>query len=174
MPELSCGQVRQGHAEEKERDGKSGMNDIYVITGGEYSDYGIYGVTTDYGRAIEMQQIVQAHLGSYEDARIETYKDGIFDNERMNTIVPKEFWKVFLESGKVPFGIKYVSDRKFQMQVIGGPKKGPWELTRNGIPRREIKKSYVVHNITADDEEQAIKIAIDAVAKHEAEKEGIT
>ena len=46
------------------------MSKIYVITAGDYSDYKIYGVTTNPERAEAMRKIVDAHHGRLGDATI--------------------------------------------------------------------------------------------------------
>ena len=150
-------------------------NKIYVITSGDYSDYRICGVTTDYERAKEMLKIVSADVPAWEDPIIEEFEDGVFEEERMNSIVPKEYWRVYLYSNKPPELRKYTADElKEKISVSVSMVKGPWEFKENGYPMREIFYEYTISGIVAEDEEHALKIATDKIAEYKAQKENIT
>lgn len=52
---------------------------IYIITKGDYSDYHICNVTTDYQKA---KRYEEAYSDNWDDARIEVYEDGENEKER--------------------------------------------------------------------------------------------
>lgn len=148
------------------------MSKIYVITAGEYSDYQVYGTTTDPERAEIMKKIVDAHLGTLGDAEIEEYEDGIFEDERLSTIVPVEYWRVYLKTGSSEVtAYKISADRGKTMEIHEWPFRGKWEYDRNRMcPVREVGTEYLVTYIRADSEEEAIKIAVDQIMKYRVEK----
>ena len=135
------------------------MSKIYVITAGDYSDYQIYGATTNPERAEVMRKIVDAHLGGYGDAIIEEYEDGVFEDERMSTIVPTEYYRIRLKTGSDKAVVwVYCGDANEPIAVDS------WSW--NG----DVGTEYRVKGIRADSEEKALKIAVDEVTKYRVKK----
>ena len=147
------------------------MSRIYVITAGEYSDYRIYGVTCDPERASVMRQIVDAHLGSLDEAKIEEFDDGIFEDDAMASIVPAEYYSVVVRTGSDNVNVwKHLSDSNRTIEISDWSWRGPWVRNENGYPKREIATEYRVRYIRADSEEKAIKIAMDKIAEYRVKK----
>lgn len=147
------------------------MSKIYVITAGDYSDYQIYGATTDPERAEAMRKIVDADLGRYGDAIIEEYGDGVFEDERLLTIIPTEYYRIVLRTGSdEASAYKYCGNANEPINVESWPWHGDWVRNKNGYPKREVGTVYRVSGIRADSEEKALKIAVDKVIKYRVEK----
>ena len=147
------------------------MSKIFVITAGEYSDYTVYGATTEPERAEEMRKIVDAHIKGHGDAQIEEYEDGIFDSECLNTIVPAEYWRVEVRTGLDEASVsRYSGDQGETVRTSSISWKGPWEKDGRGYPRREIVTQYTVSGISACDKEHAFKIAMDEIAGYRVKK----
>lgn len=147
------------------------MSKIYVITAGEYSDYQIYGVTTNPERAEAMRKIVDAHFRGHGDAMIEEFEDGVFEDERMSTIVPTEYYRVWLRTGSDEIKAHpYYGEANADLKVTRWPYRDVEDIIRNGYSIREVGTEYFVTGIRADSEEQAIKIAVDKVTKYMVEK----
>lgn len=126
---------------------------IYVITRGEYSDYYVCGATTDRKRAEYLQKL---YTDGLYHAEIEEYVDG--DPEAGPCKDLKPIWCVNLTDG----GMWYA-----------------WVVSYSIVP---FTNSYefvndigtmFVATVMAEDEEHAIKIAQDQMAKMLAEKEGL-
>lgn len=145
---------------------------IYVITYGYYSDYSIYGVTTNYERAVDMRDKVNA-WNHTNNAEIEEYEDGVFSNDNLDHLVPCTYWRVTLVPGEVPRTMHYTDNQNLGMHigdhVCNSGWKGNWE---KGY-KRKCWKEYTVENIRAETEEQAIKIAIDNVTQYRAKRENV-
>ena len=147
------------------------MSKIYVITAGDYSDYTIYGVTTDPDRAKDMREKLNAYFGSRETVEIEEYEDGKFDNESIDSYVPTKYYCVEARTGSNEVTVSDYMDNDFQsIRVSSYKETGPWEGSPNGYPRREIYTQYIVKGIKAEDEDHAIKIAIDEITKYRVQK----
>ena len=134
---------------------------IYIVTCGEYSDYGILAAFLDKTKAEAFAKTYNRGHGTehYDEARIEEYEDGIpFDFETMNVyavrfyddgshdIVKKELYNIYDFQRTLPHIFAPVSTF--------------------------IRYKYVVE-VAAKDEEHAFKIACDALAKWKADKEGL-
>lgn len=145
---------------------------IYVITAGSYSDYRIYGVTTDPERAEDMKQKVTAWC-RYDTAKIEEYEDGVFDNSLIDDIQPHQYWKVTLYPGRPITPISYMDKAGYPLQVYEERHKGSWKQNERGFYGREVTQCYIVDHIEAEDEEHAAKIAIDEATKRRARNDGV-
>ena len=134
---------------------------IYIVTIGEYSDYGILAAFLDKSKAEAFTQKYNRGHGTehYDEARIEEFEDGIpFDFETMNVyavrfyddgshdIVKKELYNIYDFQQTLPRVT--ISDTTF------------------------FSYKYFV-TVAAKDENHAFKIACDALAKWKAEKEGL-
>lgn len=147
------------------------MSKIYVITAGDYSDYSIYGVTTDPVRAKDMRDKLDAHFRSRETVEIEEYEDGKFENESIDSYIPTKYYRVEVRTGSNKVIVFDYMDNGFQSIHVSSCKgTGSWEKSPNGVPRREVFTRYIVKSIKAEDEEHAIKIAIDEIAKYRVQK----
>lgn len=150
------------------------MNKIYVVQAGEYSDREIYGVTTDYERAQDMQKKVTA--STHYEAYIDEFEDGKFDPywARLDNIVPTEYWEVRIRTnGHEPSVRKFMEFSGQTIQIYRTQCKGPWETDKRGYPRRELYDEYYVKYITAKDSDHALKIASDKIAEYIAQSEDI-
>lgn len=147
------------------------MSKIYVITAGDYSDYTIYGVTTDPVRAKDMRDKLDAYFGSRETVKIEEYEDGKFENESIDSYIPTKYYRVEAKTGSNEIIVFDYMDNGFQsIHVSSYMETGPWEISPNGVPRREVYTRYIVKGIKAEDEEHAVKIAIDEITKYRVQK----
>ena len=147
------------------------MSKIYVITAGDYSDYTIYGVTTDPVRAKDMRDKLDAYFGSKETVEIEEYEDGKFENESIDSYIPTKYYRVTARTGSDEVMVyDYMDNDRQVMNVSLYKGTGPWEISPNGVPIREVYTQYIVKGIKAEDEEHAVKIAIDEITKYRVEK----
>lgn len=126
---------------------------VYVITRGEYSDYGIEAVTLEKEKAEELKIL---YSDSWYDAMIETYDtdDYYVENGR--------FYEVRIGKSSVINirEIGYIVSVEDRNKVI---------LIRN---RKTNEDDYAVF-VKAKNEEQAKKIGADLVAKYKAQQQGI-
>jgi hypothetical protein len=151
------------------------VSKIYIITCGCYSDYSIYGATTDPHRAEDMRKKVSA--GAHDEAYIEEYEDGVFPDiyEKYENYEPIQYWCVTFKSNKeYPEAYSYIAKHKSVKVVTSSQEKGPCEFRMNLPPRYEIYNVYRVDCIVAKDKDHAIKIAADTLAEYRAQEEIIT
>ena len=131
---------------------------IYVITAGSYSDYQIYGVTTDPDRAEDMRRKVSCHAGfTGDEAEIEIYEDGKFPEDsyrNFDKTVPVRYWfvEIGLITGEVMRSFEFWDDSGKQIECSQS--------------RNLNEKGTIVKNIVADTEAEAIKIAMDTRTKY--------
>ena len=121
---------------------------IYVVTSGQYSDYGINGVFTVKEKAQKYVDIYNACEADYDSARIEEYEADIID--------VSGFW----------FGVSKYDTGKLYCSRCGGTK-DDHELT---VERRS---GFVEVFVFADSIDKAKKIAIDRFTQFEAQEAGI-
>lgn len=140
---------------------------IYIITAGSYSDYEVYGATTDPDRAEDMRRKVSCHAGyTGDEAEIEVFEDGVFRSDSwysdFNETVPVKYWfvEIRLKSGEVCEVFEFWDDAGKQI-----------ECSESNKGRRE--EGTNVKYILAEDEEHAIKIAKDYRAKFLAQLYGL-
>lgn len=135
------------------------MGKIYVITAGDYSDYQIYGVTTDPVRAEDMRKKVSCRAGYHgENGKIEEFEDGVFPNGTdWDGIHPMEYWRVDMApNGNVKRCYSFWEDNNKSMtcsltnQHYGSTERHTGDL--GGI---------LINYIVAPDKEHAMKIAQD-------------
>lgn len=126
---------------------------VYVITKGEYSDYGIEAVTLEKEKAEELKRL---YSDKWNEAMIETYdtddyyaKNGGFYSVRIGK-------KSAIEVRKINSVIPVDDRNKVSLRH-------DWRTNR---------ENYFVY-VKAKDEEHAKKIGADLVAKYKAEKQGI-
>lgn len=132
---------------------------IYVITAGSYSDYQVYGATTDPDRAEDMRRKVSCHAGyTGDEAEIKVFEDGMFPSNswcsKFDETVPVKYWlvEIRLKSGDIRGVFEFWDDAGKQIECSES-NKGTSEAGTN------------VKYIIAEDEEHAIKIAKDCRAK---------
>lgn len=125
---------------------------VYVITRGEYSDYGIVAVTLEKEKAEELKKL---YSDKWHEAMIETYDtdDYYVENGR--------FYEVILETRTA------IRVREIPPVLVDDRNKV--RTGRNFITKG---KEYVVF-VKAKNEEQAKKIGADLVAKYKAQQQGI-
>ena len=141
------------------------MQKIYVVTGGEYSDYGIYEIFSNEEVA---KKYVEVHNHQYFSLRIEewnmdevTVKD--LAEQEANTLFCYEF--TFSEDGDLIGQDRFVMEDYMQTIV----EDELWLVgATSGISNLRIKVCN--KNKTRD---QCLKIAQDMRAKYLAEKEGL-
>lgn len=121
-------------------------HELYAVTRGCYSDYTIIALTTDKVRA---EQLRKMHSNSYNEAKIETFEDGIPND----WYTPHRFWRIYLSEDGSEFSVEEYWDKDWydDIDVV---------KTRlsNGLLGYEIEK------ITADSRDKALKIARDRTA----------
>ena len=144
---------------EQKRDGT-----IYIITAGEYSDYGIIAATLDKDKAKEIKEEYDKEAGDpYGEAEIEEHTDAIFE-KRMN------HYNVFIKDGNIvkttePIPGVQTRTAKAFVEYINAYKE-----FKDGY---ETGESITVVSVIAENEDQARKIAKDHYMKAEAEAQGI-
>ena len=132
---------------------------IYVITAGEYSDYHICAVTTDKERA---EFLKKWYFRSNGDVEIEEYTDGEPDVPTTADLVPI-YVITCTEKGDIN---QHFIGRYVERNEMPSPKFGFFRYYQNG-------QEYFRGELTAEDEEHAIKIVKDKRAKMLAERFGI-
>lgn len=125
---------------------------VYVITKGEYSDYGIVAVTLEKEKAEELKIL---YSDSWGEAMIETYDTDDYYVENGRFYIVEIGKKSAINVQEV--GVISMDDRN-EVKLITD-----W---------RTKKEKYVVY-VKANDEEHAKKIASDLVAKYKAQEQGI-
>jgi len=121
---------------------------IYVVTSGQYSDYGINGVFTVKEKAQKYVDIYNACEADYDSARIEEYEADIID--------VSGFW----------FGVSKYDTGKLYCSTYD-VRKGGYDLT-------VVRHSEFVHVfVFADSIDKAKKIALDRFTQFEAQEAGI-
>ena len=95
----------------------------------------------------------------------------MFDNESIDSYVPTKYYRVRARTGSSKITVSdYMDNDRQAMKISSYKDTGPWEESPSGFPRREVFIQYDVKYIRAEDEEHAIKIAIDAITKYRVEK----
>lgn len=125
---------------------------VYVITKGEYSDYGIVAVTLEKEKAEELKIL---YSDSWGEAMIETYDTDDYYVENGRFYIVEIGKKSAINVQEV--GVISMDDRN-EVKLITD-----W---------RTKKEKYVVY-VKANDEEHAKKIGADLVAKYKAQEQGI-
>lgn len=140
---------------------------IYVITKGEYSDYHICAATTNRERAEKLRKF---YMKNGDEVYIEELIDGAPEAgpcENLKTVygvleTSSGEWLAWLsEYSTEPFKNSFKFHNLFSLHHLSG------ELKE--VSEGKEFKAYVM----AEDEEHAIKIAQDQMAKMLAEKEGL-
>lgn len=132
---------------------------IYIVTCGEYSDYGILAAFLDKSKAESFVEKYNRPDGCYDKAEIEEYEEGIPFDFNSHDIYEVRFYE---GTDRVPDVTK--TELRFWYQNIprvvapGSPYVSGW--------------SHLV-TVAAKDKEHAFKIACDTLAKWKAEKEGL-
>lgn len=125
---------------------------VYVITTGEYSDYGIEAVALEKEKAEELKKLYSNRWG---EARIEIYDTDDY----------------YVEKGKF-YRVKIGKRSAIHVEetgVISMEDRNKVSLIRNWKTHRD---EYIVY-VKAKDEEHAKKIGADLVAKYKAEEQGV-
>lgn len=143
------------------RERRQKLGKIYVISAGSYSDYTVYGATTDPDRANDMKLKITAWC--HDEAVIEEYEDGVFENERIDSIIPTTYYRVHLYNYTDPIIQSYVANSDLKPTVHEIPQ-------CNNAPQDRNRRHVVISNICADNEKQAFKIACDKVAEYQAQR----
>lgn len=125
---------------------------VYVITKGEYSDYGIYAVTLEKEKAEKLKKL---YSDKWDDAMIETYDTDDYYVEK------GRFYEVILG--------KRVGIRVREIRPVCVYDRNEVRTMRNFKTK---EREYVVY-VKAKDEEKAKKIGADLVAKYKAEEQEI-
>ncbi len=131
---------------------------IYIVTAGEYSDYGIIAATKDKKTA---QRIADKfnQKSKYEEAQIEEYYDAI--NRR-----PMTEYRIHIKNGEIT-APKKVCVLEAEKESVEYADKS--EEYIDGYPDGML---WIV-GVVADSEDHARKIAKDYVMKKEAEDQGL-
>lgn len=145
---------------------------IYIVTCGEYSDYGILAAFLDETKA---KMFVETYNRGYrtqyhDEAKTEEYEEGVpFDFETLNVYV-----------------VRFYNDESHDIHDIAKKelhnmhdfqKPLPSVTASNNTFRRQSNISFIRYKyfvtVAAKDEEYAFKIACDALEKWKAEQEGL-
>ena len=130
---------------------------IYIVTSGEYSDYGIAGVFLRREKAEAFVRFRNKTASSYEQTEIEEWEDSGLQVTRSGGLTPRYFVDVS-DSGEI--------ERSFLALgwlSLGGREEGPIR----------IRPGTTGYYIVAPTEAKARKIAKDKWAKEKALAEGI-
>ena len=122
------------------------MSKVYIVTQGAYSDYGIDSVFSNKEQAEKRALLIADQYN--EDAYVEEYE---IDEIVVTGDVIKHYEVIFEDEDYPYINRTYGKQKPEEMNV----RKSQW-----------VKNGYVVSGIRAEDEETAIKIAQDAVAKY--------
>lgn len=134
---------------------------IYIVTCGEYSDYGILAAFLDKTKAEAFVEKYNRPDGYYDRAEIEEYEEGIPFDFNSHDIYKVRFYE---GTDRAPDVTKTELNDSFMYQ---------------NIPRVVAPSSSYISNwshlvtVAAKDEKHAFKIACDTLAKWKAEKEGL-
>ena len=140
--------------------------EVYVVTSGEYSDYGINRIFLD-------RDLAEVYCAVH-------HNDSPYDEDRPQI----EVWEISDESDiKVDKIYKVYKALWFSQTIQHRPNQpiicwsmtyntSPFELKIDENPYRELS-GYIPVNKTIIDEEEAIKIISDTIAKYKAEKLGL-
>lgn len=134
---------------------------IYIVTCGEYSDYGVLAAFLDKSKAEAFVQKYNRGHGTehYDEASIEEYEDGVpFDFETMNMYAIRFYYDGSHDIAKKELYDVY--DFQRPLPSVTAP------------DSKFVRHKYFV-TVAAKDEEHAFKIACDALAKWKAEREGL-
>lgn len=131
---------------------------IYIVTAGEYSDYGIIAATKDKETAEKIANKYNKE-SKYEEAQIEEYYDAI--NRR-----PMTEYRIHIKNGEITAS-KKVCVLETEKESVEYAYKS--EEYIDGYPDGML---WIV-GVVADSEDHARKIAKDYVMKKEAEDQGL-
>lgn len=131
---------------------------IYVVTAGEYSDYGIIAATKDKETAERIKNTYNRDA-QYERADIEEYDDAISEHEMT-------IYRVEIKNGEIQFSIPVCRTRATKERIETEKK---FEEYKNGFPNGT---RWIIH-VAAESEGTAEKIAKDYVMQKDAEAQNL-
>ena len=134
------------------------MTTIYVVTDGDYSDYGIKGIASTLEKAEELKKLFNAH-NKIEEYELDEY-DPAIEESKGKTFY---FTALAIEDGRV-LDIKSTTYRKFENQDIWDKPTQIWDN------RCRFKTPTIINYLFAKDEAHAIKIANEKRIAYKAEK----
>lgn len=150
-------------AEARKKIEEENKRPIFVITGGEYSDYGIVAVTRDYKEAGRIrEEWMRTHPYDKETAEIERYHDEAVKKIMILFEVGVENGNILYCYAKIDFvkrikeGIEFVEKRDHEYELGFKRNRNMWIVT-----------------VAAENDEHAKKIAKDYVMKKEAEAQDL-
>lgn len=134
---------------------------IYIVTAGEYSDYGILAAFLDKTKAEQFVEKYNRPDGYYDRAEIEEYEEGIPFDFNTQDIYEVRFYE---GTDRAPDVTKTELSDSFMYQNI----------PRVVAPHASVYSNWShLVTVAAKDEDHAFKIACDALAKWKAEQEGL-
>ena len=134
---------------------------IYIVTRGEYSDYGILAAFLDKAKAEQFVEKYNRGVNYDPDkAEIEEYEEGVpFDFNTLDIYEVRFYYDIGARDAT-----KVALDDSYDYQNI----------PRVRTPRGNVYSSWAyLVTVAAKDEEHAFKIACDTLAKWKAEQEGL-
>lgn len=154
----------------------SGPTEIYVVTRGDYSAYGIMRVFLDKTAAEDFVKIVnEGAAGSYDDAEIEIWIDGVARKPSWTPSIPSTFAEQDRQSTDVWKIEIYPEDEGLLHWYWQSEANSSWEISEmnsSGIWVRDNEPDWI--QVYARDLEQGKKVVHDLVAEHKAKKAGLT
>lgn len=132
---------------------------IYIVTAGEYSDYGIIAATKDKATAERIKNKYN-RAAQYDRADIEEYDDAISEHEMT-------IFRVEIKNGEISYSTAATNMTRAAKEEVRTAKK--YDDYQNGKPNGT---SWIIH-VIAKSEGTARKIAKDYVMQKEAEAQGI-
>lgn len=132
---------------------------LYAITAGDYSDYHIVALTSDYKKALKIVRIMKKEAESRDpDYEIEEYEDGFVD----------EFLRRS-DEGKSIYSVMYDAQHK---RICNVADEGCGFYVNATIKHAGVQSMFITE-VKAKSKEEATKIAADRFAKYFAEKLGL-
>ena len=137
---------------------------IYIVTAGEYSDYGILAAFLDKTKAEQFVERYNRGVNYDSDkAEIEEYEEGVPFDFSTHDVYEVRFFDPILAKDRAPEIKKLDLNRAYGLQ----------DIPRVVMSRAIYSSCMYIVTVAATNKNHAFKIACDALAKWKAEKEGL-
>lgn len=141
------------------------MTDVYLVTKGDYSDYGIYGVFSTREKAEQYAHIISGEVDEW----------ALDDITIPNNIAGKRLYRVFrYADGFIQASRnEYVGQPVEDDSVTERPALSWFSPFQSDEVRYHLAHPYLYTKVWARDDDHAKKIAADRFARYRAEQDGI-